>query len=246
MIFLGKELESKPRRGRKRNVNKKVAIGYVRVSTDEQENGPEAQRVALASWCKAQGVKLVAVYEDVGVSGAAPLDERPGLLAAIEDLREKRAGVLLVAKRDRLARDTMTAALVERLAERDGAKVQSADGAGNGDGPEAQLLRTMIDAFAMYERALIKIRTKAALAVKKKRGERVGQVPYGFTLAANGRDLERDPEEQRVVARVRAMRADGKTLQAITDALNDERVPARGGRWHLTSVARMLKREDRP
>ena len=60
-----------------------TAVGYIRVSTEEQTLGPEAQRVALARWAEARKIQLVAVHEDRGVSGAAPLDRRPGLLAAL-------------------------------------------------------------------------------------------------------------------------------------------------------------------
>ena len=124
-------------------------------------------------------MQVVATHEDRGVSGGAEIDKRPGLIAALEALRTERAGILVVAKRDRLARDVLVAAMVERLCQREGARIQSADGTGNGDSPEAKLLRTMIDAFAAYERALIRARTRAALAAKKARGERVGGVPYG-------------------------------------------------------------------
>lgn len=230
------------RRGRRRKVHPRHAVGYVRVSTDEQEHGPEAQRQAIEAWAKANGVKLVVVREDIGVSGAAALDERPGLLAALNDLRARRAGIFVVAKRDRLARDAMTAALLERLAQREGAKIQSADGTGNGDSAEAELLRTMINAFAQYERALIRMRTRSALAVKKKRGERVGQIPYGFKLAADGRGLEPLAPEQAILGRIKTLRGAGATLQAITDLLNKEHVPARGRKWHLTTVARIAAR----
>jgi len=43
--------------------------------------------------------------------------------------------------------------MVERLVERVGGKGLSADGTGNGDGPEHALLRNIVAAFAEYERA---------------------------------------------------------------------------------------------
>ena len=79
------------------------AIACVRVSTDRQDLSPDAQRDATDRWATARGVEIVAVYEDIGISGGAGLDKRPGLLAAIDGLREQGAGVLLVARRDRLA-----------------------------------------------------------------------------------------------------------------------------------------------
>jgi hypothetical protein len=62
----------------------------------------------------------VKVFEDIGVSGAAELDRRPGLLAALGALAEERAGLLIVHKRDRLARDPMIAGMITRLVERGG------------------------------------------------------------------------------------------------------------------------------
>ncbi len=218
-------------------------VGYVRVSTDEQALGPEAQRDALSRWCAANGAELVATFEDLGVSGGLELDRRPGLVAALDGLREHSATVLLVAKRDRLARDVMVAAMVSRLAEKTGAQVLSADGTGNGDGPEAQLMRHIVNAFAEYERALIRARTRAALAVKHGRGERTGEVPFGYGLAEDGVHLEQLPAEQNIIGVVRQLRSEGLSIRAIAARLNADGIVARGARWHPTSIARLLERE---
>ena len=218
------------------------AVGYVRVSTEEQNLGPDAQRAALAAWCDANGVELVAVFDDLGVSGGTAIDKRPGLLAAVDALTDNGAGVLLVMKRDRLARDIMVSAMAERLAERAGARVLATDGTGNGDGPEAQMMRGIIDVFAQYERALIRARTKSALAVKKSRGERTGDIPFGSQLAADGIHLEANPAEQEIMQIVRDLKAGGVTVTAIVDYLNKSGRPARGSRWHRTTVDRLLAR----
>lgn len=223
----------------KSSADPKRVVGYLRVSTEEQTLGPEAQREQLARWCAANGCELVAVYSDA-VSGAAPLDHRPALMEAIDSLREHRAAVLLVAKRDRIARDVMLAAMVERLAERAGARILSADGTGNADGPEGMLIRGIADLFAQYERALIRTRTRAALAVKKARGELVGSVPYGFQLARDGVRLVPDAREQLIVAAIAKLRHEGRTLRDIVAILNRDGFPARGARWHLTTVRRIL------
>lgn len=117
------------------------AIGYIRVSTEEQTLGPEAQRAALIRWAETRGLQLVAIHEDRGVSGAAPLDRRPGLLAALASLDLHGASYLVAAKRDRFARDVILAAQLERLVERQHVVLVSADGAGEGDSPEAALMR---------------------------------------------------------------------------------------------------------
>lgn len=75
------------------------AVGYVRVSTDDQTLSVESQRTRLTSWCAERGLTLTAVHEDIGVSGGADLDKRSGLMAAVDSLEP---GMALVAvKRDR-------------------------------------------------------------------------------------------------------------------------------------------------
>jgi DNA invertase Pin-like site-specific DNA recombinase len=217
-----------------------LGVGYIRVSTEDQHLGPEAQRTAVEAWAAREGVSVVSWHTEE-LSGGSPIDKRPALLAALEAIKAQRAGLLVVAKRDRLARDVMIAAMVERLVERQGARIVSADGVGNADGPEGLLMRTMVDAFAQYERALIRARTTAALAVKKGRGERVGQIPYGKKLGQNQK-LEDEPQEQAILIRIRELRGSGALVQEIVDELNRSGVPARGSRWHPTTVVRLLGR----
>lgn len=221
-----------------RTGNPKAAVAYVRVSTDEQRLGPDAQRAAIAEWAKREGVSVVAVFSDEGVSGGADLSDRPGLVAALAELRAARAGVLIVAKRDRLARDTFIAQTIERAAKACGAKVATADGVANGDGAADDFMRSMLDAVAQYERALIRARTKAALAAKRARGERAGAVPYGY-VAVDGKLVE-NPAELAIIAIIRELRAAGLSLRAIVAQLAQRGIVSRAGKpFALTQVARI-------
>jgi len=205
-----------------------AAIGYIRVSTEDQTLSVEAQRERLTVWCAERRVALVAVQEDVGVSGGAALDKRPGLMLAIDALTP--GTVLVAVKRDRFARDTMNAAMIERLAERKGAKVLTCDGAGEGDSPEAQMLRGIIDVFAQYERAVIRARTKTALAVKRNRDERIsGRLPYGMRLAVDGLHLEEDPDEQAVITIALEFHTSGLSSRSIAARLAERGLYSRAG-----------------
>jgi DNA invertase Pin-like site-specific DNA recombinase len=227
-------------RAARRTGNPRLAVAYVRVSTEEQSLGPEAQRAAIESWAPRAGVELVGVYED-RVSGAAAIEERPGLLQALDALTASGAGVLVVAKRDRLARDVMIAAMTERLVERAGARIASAAGEGtDADDPASVLMRSIIDAFAQYERALIASRTKAALAIKKQRGELTGNAPLGKRVVA-GR-LLMDERETEALAAIRSLRSQGYSLRAIASELEARGIYNRAGRrWHAEAVARALR-----
>lgn len=215
---------------------------YIRVSTDEQQLGPAAQLRAVQAWAKREGVRIVATFQE-SVSGAAPLERRPQLEAAIGALDDNAAGLFLVHRRDRLARDVVAAAMVERLVERAGARVVSADGVSNGDGAEAQLQRGLMDLFGQYERALIRNRTRAAMAVKKSRGELTGAAPFGQRVAEDGVRLELHQGEAATVARVRQLRAAGLSLRDVAARLEAEGHRSRKGTpLGLTQVARIDRR----
>jgi DNA invertase Pin-like site-specific DNA recombinase len=217
------------------------AVAYIRTSTDDQANSPAAQRHDIEAWATREGVHVEAWHVDTGISGSAPVDRRPGLTAALSALRTHGAGVLVVSSRCRLARDVVIAAVATKLTLDAGAVIRSADGAGDGDSPEAELMRMLLDSFAQYERSRIRGRTKAALAAKRRRGEKIGdQAPYGWRH--DGDRTVPHPREQKTVDTIRSLRAQGLSIAAIAKRLNEHaRVhPPRGKRWHATSIARIL------
>jgi site-specific DNA recombinase len=223
--------------------NPRLAVCYVRVSRDDQKLGPEAQRAAVEAWAAREGVSVVASHTDQGVCSVTPIDQRPGLVAALASLRAHGAGILLVAKRDRIARDVVLTAMVERATRASGAVVVSAAGEGNGDTPADGFMRTVIDGAAQYERALIRARTKAALKAKSAKGERAGELAYGFRLAADGVHVEPDQAEQAVLAVVAELRGAGLSQRAIVAQLAARGLISRAGRpFAKTQIARMLAR----
>ena len=227
---------------RARKGDSTVAIGYLRASTEDQRLGPEAQRDAIATWAERAGITVAAWFTDAGVSGGADVADRPALVAALQALRDQRAGVLAVAKRDRLARDVVIAGLVDRAVAEAGARVVSADGCGNGEGAADAFMRTILDGAAQYERALIRQRTRAALAAKRARGERAGAVPFGYRIGEDGARLLPQPDELQVIARVRELRAAGRSLRAIVADLAGAGIVGRTRRpLGLTQVARIAE-----
>lgn len=217
-----------------------MAVAYLRVSTDEQENGPRAQRASIGAWARRNGVRIVR-WRVEHVSGGAPLDERPRLLAALQDVRDLRAGLLVVAKRDRLARDVVIAATISGLARDGGARIVTADGVTTEDTPEGELLRGLLDLFAQYERRMIQARTKLAMLSKARRNEYTGgQTPFGH--ARDGGKTVPNEDEQAVVRWIVAEAAKGKGASAIARKLNEQAIPCRGSKWHKRSVQRILGR----
>jgi DNA invertase Pin-like site-specific DNA recombinase len=209
-------------RRRKQASGHTTCIGYVRCSTSKQDLSPAAQAAALDRWVASEGAELLAVFVDKGVSGGAELADRPGLSAAIAHLHAMGRNVaLLVAKRDRLARDVAIAADIERLVAKAGGRVLSADGS-NGDDDGEALKRDLDAVLSAHERRVIRRRTRDALAVKRARGELTGCARYGMRVGADGVHLEPNPDEQRVIARAKELSDAGLTVRAIATALNAE------------------------
>ena len=220
---------------RTRNGNPAIAIAYIRVSTTDQKLGQGAQRTQISEWARAAGVTISEWCIDAGVSGASDIADRPALGAALVALRKHNAGLFVVAKRDRIARDVGVAASVERAAKTCGALVVSAAGEGNGDSPADEFMRGVIDLASQYERALIRSRTKAALRAKLAKGECIGQVPYGFYR--EGDRLIPIASEQATIARSQCIIG---SLRAVAKQRASEgRVSRTGKPFAASQVARM-------
>ncbi len=140
-------------------------IGYLRCSTREQTDSGltiEIQRAQIERWARDHHARLVQVFADEGVSGGAPIDKRPGLLAALEAIHKD--SVLVVAKRDRLARDAFLAAWLEKEVGRRRGRILSLAGEGtDGDNPADQLMRRLVDAFSEFDGYVIRERSRAAM-----------------------------------------------------------------------------------
>ncbi len=218
-----------------------VAIGYVRVSTDleKQALGAQAQRAAIEQWALNNRATVAHWFIET-VTGGASLDKRPVLLEAIATVSSVGASALVVQRLDRFSRDPITAALAESELRRHGASLICADGAGSGDSPTDELIRGILLSVARFEKALIRSRIKAALAVKRAKGERVGAPPYGFKV--EGRNLVPDHEELSVKDRLRALRSSGMTYREVRDQAEAEGIRNRMGKpFNIAAVHAMIR-----
>lgn len=223
--------------------NPKRAVAYLRVSTDRETQalGIQAQRVAIESWAKREGVEICAWLEEE-VSGGANLEKRPVLLQAIAALGDHGAGLLVVQRLDRFSRDPFTAAMAEIELVKFGARVVTTDGVGNGDDPGSRLMKDVALAAARFERSMIAARTKAALAVKKARGESTGTPPYGWRVSDDGRSLTKALREQEVLRGLQELRAHGWPYRQIREMATQRGWMSRAGKpFTLQAIFQMTR-----
>lgn len=197
------------------------AIGYIRVSTDDQTISLAAQQADIEQWCRQNGHRLLTVYGDEQ-SGANTA--RPGLNRAKADLTD--GMLLVVARLDRLDRSVAGFARTAERARARGWRIVCLDMPDmDPTTPTGEVMIHIAAVFAQYERRLISERTKRALAEKRARGEHLG------------RAVDIHPS---IVQRIREMRADGWSLRMIAERFELDRIPApRGTKWHPSTIMRV-------
>lgn len=236
------------------------AVIYLRESGDEQVEsglGLEAQEHACRVWAETAGYEVAGPFmDDEGVCGETPADKRQGLVAALALLGK--GDVLLVAKRDRLARGRDVIAIIAKIVLKKGARIVSAAGEGTaGDTPADRLTSGIVDLFAEFELDMIRTRTRAGLDAKRRRGERTGDVPYGWVVdtdasgprSKSGRlaRLIEQPREQEGLRLLKSLADQGLTNRRIAVALNAAGFPTKKGLgpWRHQGVAKILGARER-
>ena len=229
---------------------KKQYAGYFRVSTGGQGKsgaGLAAQRRAVLDYINGNGkTQLVREFREIE-SGTK---DRPELQKAIEFCRETGA-CLVAAKLDRLARSVW---LFEKI-KRAGIDFEIVGL------PKNPLVLQVLASVAEWEARAISERTKAALAVKKSQGVKLGysrpevragvkrywrekkREKAGKPKAPDNRSSKRELADKKVLSLLRFMRKRGATYQSIADALNEDGIKSRGGKkWSKQQIHTVAKR----
>lgn len=207
-------------------------IGYVRCSTQKQADsglGMAAQARQLKSECERRTWCLKEIVTDSGKT--AKNMSREGMQRALAALNAGEADVLMVPKQDRATRSVRDLYDLMDASSRGGwALVDLETGMDTCD-PTKRMIAGMRGVVSQWEREMIALRTRDALAEKKAAGIKLGRPVILPDATAN---------------HVRLLREQGNSIRRIADLLNDEGVPtASGRRWYATSVQRILDRGSR-
>jgi DNA invertase Pin-like site-specific DNA recombinase len=195
------------------------AIGYIRVSTEDQARegiSLENQEAKIRAYASINDFELVEVIRDGGASGKDL--ERKGVAKLLDLVERGKVGAVIVLKLDRLSRRTLdTLSLIENF-ELKGIAFHSISERVDTKSAPGKFFLTIISAFAQMERDLIAERTRDALKHKKQKGEWTGRVPFGFRMENNR--LVEDPQQIRVIQKAKRLRRSGKSLREIAGALS--------------------------
>lgn len=230
-----------------------LVLGYVRVSSIEQESGygPEVQRTHILTYCQRQGLGDPEIIEEsASAESLSGRKELLGLLARAQ--REQEAGTqvhIVFRSSDRLARELMDQEGVVAGAFARGYRLHSTlpheadlfDPAYAGD-PMRRAIRQFFGIFNQLDKAIIQQRLDGGLHTKAAQGGSTGgRYPFGY-VGVNG-DITVDPQEAPVVRLVFEAHARGLDLASIA-AVAAQHHPEHCRHWSKAQVKRILDRKD--
>lgn len=200
------------------------AVGYCRVSTDEQGDsglGLAGQETVIRAEVERRDWEMVVMHTDI--ASGKTMKKRPNLATTLAMLDAGDADVLVVAKLDRLSRSVPDFASVLARSSTEGWALNICDLGVDTTTPNGKMVAQIMMVLAEWEREMIGARTKAALTAARAQGTRLGR-PRGV-----GEDT---------AALIRVLRNGGRGYHAIARLLNEEAVPTGQGaaKWHASTV----------
>ncbi len=194
-------------------------FGYIRVSTDEQDKsglGLESQKSKIISYCDLYNLELIDIFHD---ARSGKNLNRPGLKNILSRLNQNESGIV-ISKLDRLTRSVKDmGTLLEGYFIKKYTLHVVDEKIDTGTASGIMMVNILMS-VAQWERETISERTRAALQVKKDRGEKTGGlIPYGYDCK-NGVLFE-NIYEKYIINDILNLKNIGYSFQKIADQLND-------------------------
>jgi DNA invertase Pin-like site-specific DNA recombinase len=208
------------------------AVGYARVSTDDQGDsglGLAAQETSIRLEVERRGWDLVEpLYVDVA-SGKS-MKKRPELAKVLTALDAGDVDVLVVAKLDRLARSVPDFSSIIERSRSKGWALDVVDPGVDTSTPNGKMVAQILMVLAEWEREIIAQRTKAGLAETRRNGTTLGRRPN---------------VSHETLVLIRTLRTGGQSYHSIARILNEGGVPtAQGGKqWYPATVKNVHERD---
>jgi DNA invertase Pin-like site-specific DNA recombinase len=220
---------------------RKQAIGYIRTSSaanvGDDKDSDRRQRIAIERFAKRAGYDVVDWFADAAVSGADPIDARPGFSAALARIAGNGVRIIVVETANRFARDLMVQEVGFSMLRELGITLIAADSPTSflDDGPTSKLIRQILGAVSEFDKAMTVAKLKGARDRKRRlNGKCEGRKSYA----------ERDPE---LVALARKLHRPDPELRPASlrkisaDLAKHGYVTPSGQHYSASAVASMLE-----
>jgi DNA invertase Pin-like site-specific DNA recombinase len=178
------------------------AVGYLRTSSasnvGQDKDSERRQRVAVERYARAAGYRIVDWFYDAAVSGADPIESRPGFARLLDRIESNGVGVVLVEDASRFARDLVAQELGLLMLVKRHVRVLTANGDDmtQSNDPSRVMMRQIAGSFSQYEKARLVAKLKAARDRRKaevgKCGGRKSYAESNPQLVATAKQIKRE------------------------------------------------------
>jgi DNA invertase Pin-like site-specific DNA recombinase len=211
------------------------ALAYYRTSSaanvGADKDSLARQQAAVTGYAKRARMQIVDAFYDAAVSGADPIEDRPGFAAMLARIESNGVRAILVETANRFARDLVVQETGWRFLQAKGIELIAVDSpeAFLSDTPTAVLIRQILGAVSQFEKASLVAKLKGArMRQNRERGKCEGRKSYA----------EMQPQ---TVAIARKLRRSGATLREVAAALAERRMLNGVGRaFAPAQIARMV------
>jgi DNA invertase Pin-like site-specific DNA recombinase len=216
------------------------ALAYYRTSSaanvGADKDSLARQQAAVTGYAKRARMQIVEAFYAAAVSGADPIEDRPGFAAMLARIESNGVRAILVETANRFARDLVVQETGWRFLQARGIELIAVDSpeAFLSDTPTAVLIRQILGAVSQFEKASLVAKLKGArMRKKREHGKCEGRKSYS----------EMQPE---TVAYARKLRRRGATLQEVAAALAEKQMLNGVGRpFAPAQIARMVSVEQK-
>jgi DNA invertase Pin-like site-specific DNA recombinase len=153
---------------------KTPAIAYLRTSSaanvGPDKDSDKRQRAAIEAFAKRAGYELVDEFYDAAVSGADPIDMRPGFAAMLKRIEGNSVRTIIVETASRFARDLMVQEVGHAKLRERGIDLIAADNPGSfiDDTPTAKLVRQVLGVISEFDKAMTVAKLRGARERKRR------------------------------------------------------------------------------
>jgi DNA invertase Pin-like site-specific DNA recombinase len=227
----------------KNGTTKAKAVAYLRTSSaanvGEDKDSVTRQRLAIERHARATGLEIVAKFSDEAVSGADPVETRPGFAAMLARIEGNGVRLVVVEDASRFARSVLAQELGVLIMAKRGVHVVTASGEDltNTDDPAKVMMRQVAAAFAEYEKARLVQKLRGARDRASERlGRRIeGRKGYGETNPELIREAKRLARRSPKTGERRSLREIAEALAALGYRTNKGKV------FSASQVSRLLQ-----
>jgi site-specific DNA recombinase len=218
------------------------AIGYVRVSTEQQVNDGvsiDLQIEKIKQYCYLYNHELLDIIVDAGIS--AKNLKRPGITSVLQLLDNNEADALIVYKLDRLTRSLAdwSTLIKDYFNEKSGKTLLAVVDQIDTSTASGRMCLNLMMTVYQWEREIISERTKAALEHKKSKGQPLGSAKFGENITQL--NITPNLAEQEILNLILDLRTAGYTLQQIADHLNKNNYLSKRNKiWYQRSVKNVI------